>query len=119
MTSFANEWPDPLTSCPGYTPPSGLAITVQLGADMDTHLSAYSLKRINTDGSTITLDVCGFDSTSYSNPDAYSQQLGRSVLKNDGIVALIPKSPLAQGTKYAVSITADDKNYHWTFATRP
>jgi len=64
MRSFANEWPDPLTSCPGYTPPSGLAITLQLGADMDTHLSGYSLKRVNTDGSSVALDACGFDSIS-------------------------------------------------------
>ncbi|HXD90068.1 MAG TPA: FHA domain-containing protein, partial [Candidatus Binataceae bacterium] len=31
LTSFNNEWPDPRTSCPGYAPPSGLAITLQLG----------------------------------------------------------------------------------------
>ena len=119
MRSFANEWPDPLTSCPGYEPPSGLAITLQLGADMDTHLSGYSLKRVNTDGSSVALDVCGFDSISYSNPDGYSQQLGRGVMKNDGIVVLIPRSPLAKGAKYAVSMTANDKKYDWTFAIRP
>ena len=119
MRSFANEWPDPLTSCPGYEPPSGLAITLQLGADMDTHLGEYSLKRVTTDGSTVALDVCGFDSTSYSNPDAYSQQLGRGVLRNDALVVLIPRRPLAKGAKYAVSIIANDRKYDWTFATRP
>jgi hypothetical protein len=119
MRSLSNEWPDPLASCPGYEPPSGLAITLQLGADMDTHLSGYSLKRVNADGSSVALDACGFDSTSYLNPDGYSQQLGRGVMKNDGIVVLIPRSPLAKGAKYAVSITANDKKYDWTFATRP
>jgi uncharacterized protein YkwD len=119
MRSFANEWPDPLTSCLGYEPPSGLAITLQLGADMDTHLGEYSLKRVTTDGSSVALDACGFDSTSYSNPDAYSQQLGRGVLRNDGLVVLIPRSPLAKGAKYAVSVIANDKKYDWTFATRP
>jgi len=119
MRSFANEYPDPLTSCPGYEPPSGLAITLQLGVDIDSHLGEYSLKRIATDGSTVALDACGFDSTSYSNPDPNSQQLGRGVLRNYGTVVLIPKGPLAKGAKYAVSMTANDKQYDWTFATRP
>jgi uncharacterized protein YkwD len=119
MRSFANEYPDPLTSCPGYGPPSGVAITLQLGTDMDSHLGEYSLKRVTTDGSSVALDACGFDSTSYSNPDANSQQLGRGVLRNYGTVVLIPKSPLAKGAKYSVSITANDKKYDWMFATRP
>ncbi|HWN56834.1 MAG TPA: hypothetical protein VNO74_01965 [Methylomirabilota bacterium] len=119
MRSFANEYPDPLTSCPGYEPPSGVAITLQLGADIDSHLGEYSLKRIATDGNPVALDACGFDSTSYSNPDANSQQLGRAVLRNYGTVVVIPKSPLAKGAKYAVSITANDKKYDWTFATAP
>jgi len=119
MRSFANEYPDPLTSCPGYEPPSGVAITLQLGADIDSHLGEYSLKRIATNGNPVALDACGFDSTSYSNPDANSQQLGRAVLRNYGTVVVIPKSPLAKGAKYAVSITANDKKYDWTFATAP
>jgi hypothetical protein len=119
MRSFANEYPDPLTSCSGYEPPSGVAITLQLGADIDSHLGEYSVKRIATDGSTVALDACGFDSTSYSNPDANSQQLGRAVLRGYGTVVVIPKSPLAKGAKYAVSMTANDKKYDWTFSTRP
>jgi hypothetical protein len=119
MRSFAEEWPNPRTSCPGYEPPSGLAITLQLGADMDTHLTEYSVNRENTDGSTTPLDACGFDSTSYSNPDDYSQHLGRDVLRNYATVVVIPRNPLARGAKYAVSITANGKRYDWTFSTRP
>jgi hypothetical protein len=40
-------------------------------------------------------------------------------LRNYGTVVVIPKSPLAKGAKYAVSITANDKKYDWTFATAP
>ena len=119
MRSFGNEWPDPRTSCPGYAPPSGLAITLQLGADTDSHLSEYSLKRVNTDGSSDALDVCGFDSTSYSNPDANSQLLARNVLRNYATVVLIPRAPLAKGAKYAVSIAANGKRYDWAFSTTP
>jgi uncharacterized protein YkwD len=119
MRSFAEEWPNPRTSCPGYEPPSGLAITLQLGADMDTHLTEYSVSRKNTDGSTTPLDACGFDSTSYSNPDAYTQHLGRDVLRNYATAVVVPRNPLAKDAKYAVSMTANGKRYDWTFSTRP
>jgi uncharacterized protein YkwD len=119
MKSFGNEWPDPRTSCPGFEPPSGLAITLQLGADIDSHLSEYSLKRVNTDGSSIALDACGFDSTSYSNPDAALQDLGRGVLRNYATVVVIPRNPLVSGAKYTVSVAANGKRYDWTFSIRP
>lgn len=119
IRSFENEWPNPLTSCPGYEAPSGLAITLQLGNWMDTHLSEYSVARQNVDGSSTKIEACGIDSTSYSNPDAYSQDLGRNVLKSYGTVVLIPRAPLDKGAKYAVSMTANGKQYGWTFSTSP
>jgi hypothetical protein len=119
IRSFGNEWPDPRTNCPGYEPPSGLAITLQLGAWMDTHRGEYSIARENADGSRAAVEACGFDSTSYSNPDGYSQELGRNVLKSYGAVAVIPRAPLDKGAKYAVSMGANGKQYEWTFSTRP
>jgi pSer/pThr/pTyr-binding forkhead associated (FHA) protein len=118
-TSFFNEWPDPRTSCPGYEPPSGLAITLQLGNWMDTHLSEYSLARESADGSRIAVEACGFDSISYSNPDSYPQELGRNVLKSYGTVVVIPRAPLGKGAKYAVSMSANGKRYDWSFSTAP
>jgi hypothetical protein len=119
IRSFENEWPNPLTSCPGYEGPSGLAITLQLGNWMDTHLSEYSVARVNADGSRSALQACGIDSTSYSNPDAYSQDLGRNVLKSYGTVVLVPRGPLDKGAKYAVSMNANGKRYDWTFTINP
>ncbi len=119
IRSFRNEWPDPRTNCPGYEPPSGLAITLQLGAWMDTHLGEYSIAPENADGSRAAVEACGFDSTSYSNPDGYSQQLGRNILKSYGTVVVIPRTPLVKGAKYAVSMSANGKQYDWTFSTRP
>src|SRR5271163_3624802 len=78
ILSFENEWPDPLTSCPGYEKPSGLSITIQLGAWMNTHLTDYSVARINPDGTRTVVQASGFDSTSYTNPDGYMQELGRN-----------------------------------------
>jgi uncharacterized protein YkwD len=119
LSSFFNEWPDPRTGCPGYEPPSGLSITLQLGNWMDTHLGKYSVARENVDGSHTAVESCGFDSTSYSNPDAYSQELGRNVLKSYGTVVLIPRAPLTKGTKYAVQMNANGKQYDWTFSITP
>jgi FHA domain/Cysteine-rich secretory protein family len=119
MYSFENEWPEPRTSCSGFTAPSGLTITLQLGTWMDTHLGEYSVSRVNPDGSNTQIDACGFDSTSYSNPDAYSQDLGRNVLKSYGTVVVIPRAPLDKGAKYTVSIKANGKQYDWTFSTTP
>ena len=119
ILSFENEWPDPLTSCPGYEKPSGLSITIQLGAWMNTHLTDYSVARVNPDGTRTVVQACGFDSTSYTNPDGYTQELGRNVLKSYGTVVVIPRAPLDQGAKYAVSMTANGKAYNWTFATAP
>ena len=119
LTSFNNEWPDPRTSCPGYAPPSGLAITLQLGDWMESHLSQYSLARVGADGSSTPVAACGFDSSSYSNPDAYSQELGRNVLKSYGTAVVIPRAPLDKGARYAVSMTANGKQYAWTFSTQP
>ena len=119
IRSFENEWPNPLTSCHGYEAPSGVAITLQLGDWMDTRLGGYSVARENADGSRTAVEACGIDSTSYSNPDAYSQELGRNVLKSYGTVVVIPHAPLDKGAKYAVSMTANDKQYDWTFSTSP
>jgi len=119
IRSFDNEWPDPRTSCPGYESPSGLAITLQLGNWLDTHLGEYSVRRENADGSRTAVEACGFDSTSYSNPDGYTQELGRNVLKSYGTVVLIPRAPLDKGAKYAVSMAANGRQYDWTFSTAP
>jgi FHA domain/Cysteine-rich secretory protein family len=119
IRSFENEWPDPRTSCPGYAPPNGLAITLQLGNWMDTHLGEYSVVRENADGSRTRVEACGFDSTSYSNPDAYTQELGRNVLKSYGTVVIVPRAALDKGAKYVVSMTANGRPYDWTFGISP
>jgi hypothetical protein len=86
---------------------------------MNTHLTDYSVARVNPDGTRTVVQACGFDSTSYSNPDGYTQELGRNVLKSYGTVVVIPRAPLDKGAKYAVSMTANGKTYNWSFATAP
>jgi hypothetical protein len=43
------------------------------------------------------------------------QKFGRQLLKIWGAVILIPRAPLTSGTNYTVSITANEKDYAWSF----
>jgi uncharacterized protein YkwD len=113
LATFSHEWPSPWASCPGYAEPRGLPITMLFGGGAAT-VSSHSLKLGNKE-----LEHCVFDSNTYSNPDPVQAEWGKNILKLLGGVVLIPRSPLAKGAKYAVSITANDKKYDWTFATRP
>jgi uncharacterized protein YkwD len=117
LTSYdGNEQPDPLTSCPGYSPPSGLPIILQLGGGGSTFsVSAYSVLQ----GST-ALAVCELDSTNYINAfDANLQTLGRQILAASDAVVLIPQQPLARGLSYTASVTANGAVYTWTFNVAP
>jgi FHA domain-containing protein/cysteine-rich secretory family protein len=44
-TADGSEWPSPLISCPGYSKPFGLAISLQLGGRLDSRLTNYSITR--------------------------------------------------------------------------
>jgi hypothetical protein len=61
------------------------------------------------------LEHCAFDETTYKNPDATQQSVGRSILIMRDAIVLIPRAPLDQWTKYAVSVTANGQTYNWSF----
>jgi hypothetical protein len=106
------ESPDPLTSCPGYSTPSGLPILLQLGSGAITpEVTAHSLKE---DG--VEIPHCVFDETSYSNPDGALRDLGRSVLGARDAVVIVPRDPLDPGATYRVSVTANGRTTTWSFA---
>ncbi len=105
------EYPNPLSSCPGYTAPTGLPVIIQLGTGSVTpNITAHSFKQGNT-----ALDHCIFDETTYTNSDSGAQQLGRSVLNMRDAVVIIPKAPLQPGQTYTVSITNGTTAYTWSF----
>jgi hypothetical protein len=58
---------------------------------------------------------CRFDGTTYVNPDADMQSVGRNVLAARGAVVLLPREPLVKGVSYAASLTADGATLAWTF----
>jgi uncharacterized protein YkwD len=108
--SFTAEWPDPLTSCPGYETPAGFPITLQLGMLVDPGISRYAL---TTHGGA-SIEACAFNDSSYANPDSSNQSLGRDVLRNYGAIVIVPRHPLRPG-QYGVVITAGDQSYTWSF----
>lgn len=116
LRTFTNEWPDPLTSCAGYKAPTGIPITLAAGYWMNTSLDSYSFERVTAAGDATKLDACGFDSQTYTNPDAVTQQTARQVLTGQGTVVIIPRVPLQKGATYRVSMTVSGKQYQWSFS---
>jgi hypothetical protein len=111
LTEHWVELPSPLTSCPGYTTPSGLPIVLQIGSgELVPHVTAHSFRRGNT-----LLEHCLFDETSYINPDSGQQSLGRTILDFRDAIILIPRQPLTPGASYIVSITVNERTHTWSF----
>jgi hypothetical protein len=115
LRTFSNEWPDPLTSCDGYAPPTGLPITLSLGSFVPARLGSFRLERVSAGGSAVKVEACGFDSDSYSNPDANAQNVAREVLKANSTVVIISRSPLIRGDAYRVEVEVNGTAHRWSF----
>lgn len=115
LTSYdGSEYPDPLSSCPGYNAPSGAPIYLMLGAGSVTpNVTATMLTRAGT-----PLEHCVFSETTYVNtkPDeAGAQSLGRAVLASRDAVVIMPRQELIPGS-YTVSVTANGTTHTWSFS---
>ena len=117
ILSLDPEWPDPLTGCPGYVRPAGLAITLEVGADVEAKLGAYRLVREGAPP--VELEACGFDASSYVNPEPGAQQRARDLMRAFGAAVLIPRAPLEKGATYTVAMTVSGEEYRWSFPTPP
>ncbi|MGH7813591.1 MAG: FHA domain-containing protein [Candidatus Binataceae bacterium] len=116
LLTTAEEYPDPRTNCPGYRPPSGLAITLMLGYRAAAHLADFQITGRFPGGPPTNIEACGFDSSSYDNPDPEAQRRARAGLASYGAMVLLPRYPLQRGVDYEVSITANGNEYDWSFA---
>lgn len=104
------ESPDPLSSCPGYSTPTGLPIILMIGSGgASPSVNAHSL----THGGT-ALEHCVYHGGNYTNSNASYQNTGQAVLKARDAIVLIPRSPLSNGD-YTASITVNGTNYTWSF----
>ena len=109
-----SEAPDPLTSCSGYSAPSGPPVILQLGSGGVTpNVTAHAF----SEQGGAALEHCVFDETNYVNSNSSYQSLGRAVLGARDAVVLMPKKPLAVGKTYHVSITSNGNTTSWSFST--
>jgi uncharacterized protein YkwD len=111
-TSFnGGEWPNPLSSCSGYSPPSGPPIYLQIGSSNQVpSVSAHSFQQAGS-----PLVHCVFDETNYTNADTNAQTTGRAILNMRDAIVLMPRDPLNPGLTYTVSITNSGTAYTWSF----
>lgn len=115
LTAHTGEYPNPLTSCPGYSAPAGLPIILQVGSgELTPQVTSHSFRSGGQD-----LPHCLFDETSYTNPDHSSQSLGRAILDSRDAIVLIPRDPLVPGKTYSVSISVNGDSHQWSFSTAP
>jgi hypothetical protein len=106
----SNEFPDPLSSCPGYGTSAGLPLLLLLGPGVGARVGDHALTQ-NGRG----VESCVVDAAGYVNSNASLQGLGRAILGEYGTIVIIPRQPLAAGSLYTVSVTADGHTYTWSF----
>jgi len=106
------EYPSPLTSCRGYTAPTGLALIVQMGPGDEvprvTRTGIWDGER--------WLEHCVFDESTYRNRNGDEERLGRSILGARDAIVLIPREPLNYGSRYRVQMDANGQLIDWTFS---
>jgi hypothetical protein len=109
--THTSEWPNPLTSCAGYSAPAGLPIIVQLGSGSLVPVGTKSMIWLGKD----RVEHCVFDETSYWNPNSADRQLGRSILAARDAIVIVPKYPLKSGATYRVHLESSGQTVDWSF----
>jgi hypothetical protein len=114
------DLPDALSACTGYSAPTGFGISLQLGqgngAQGSIEVADHSLTHDGTE-----LDSCVITKASYKAHADNDTNLGQTMLNRFGAILIVPRTPLAPGL-YHASVTADSKQYSWSFtvaAQRP
>lgn len=109
-----NEWPDPLTSCPGYKAPTGAPIVLMIGAG-DRKPAVSSSILVDAEGG--QYPHCLLDETRYVNSNAGIQSTGRAILDSRDAIVLVSRAPLKAGTSYRVTIVEGGQTHSWSFST--
>jgi hypothetical protein len=113
QSSAGEDYPDPLSACPGYTSPTGTPISIQLGQgygpDDSLEVSSVLVTRDSTD-----IETCLIASASYAGRDAAQTEDGKRRLATLGAAVIIPRAPLASG-QYKVALKEGGTLYQWGF----
>lgn len=114
LQSYAgDDYPDPLTACPGYKAPTGAPISLQLGQGYGPYGSLeVSSNTVTRDD--VPIDTCLITASSYVGRDAQQTEIGKAGLARFGAAVLLPRDPLAPG-HYKVALTEADTLYQWSF----
>lgn len=103
------EWPNPLSACAGYSPPTGSIILVSLGRDFVPKIDDYSL---SLDGR--VMESCLVTADSYRSTDQTQVQAATGGLTLYAAALIVPREPLAPG-HYRVALEEAGKLYQWGF----
>lgn len=133
LRQMYSEWPNPIEACnanqapkPPYRSiqatwqsPVGLPITVMTSVPfqaVDTEATYARLVR-TSDGAEVP--VCALGSTQFWNQDPAATNVGIWVLRNYGMLVVVPKDPLDPGQEYEVEVkglfNGKEKSYRWRF----
>ena len=107
------EFPEALSTCPGYQQPTGAPIILQLGDGREVpHVTASALYR---DGE--YLAHCRFDETTFTHPNEFRQTSARLILDQRDAIIIIPQQPLLPDAHYSVRVDVNGATYTWSFRT--
>jgi uncharacterized protein YkwD len=109
--AHTSEYPSPLSSCSGYSSPAGLPLIVQLGSGGLVPTGTKSMVWLGKQ----KVEHCIFDETTYRNPNAADEQLGRSILAARDAIVIVPKYPLKPGATYRVALESSGHKIDWSF----
>ena len=114
LQSYAGgDYPDPLSSCPGYKAPTGTPISIQLGKGYGPDGSLeVSSDLVSRDG--VEIETCLITAASYAGRYADQTQLVKAFLARGGAAVMIPREPLAPG-HYKVALKEAGQLYEWGF----
>lgn len=107
------EFPEALSTCPGYQQPTGAPIILQLGDGREVpQVTASALYR---DGE--YLAHCRFDETTFTHANEFRQASARMILDQRDAIVIIPQQPLLPDSNYSVRVDVNGATYTWSFRT--
>lgn len=114
LQSYAGgDYPDPLSSCPGYKAPTGTPISIQLGQGYGPDGSLeVSSDFVTRDG--VEIETCLITAASYAGRNAGQTEFVKAGLVRIGAAVLLPREPLASG-HYKVAVKESGQLYEWGF----
>lgn len=97
-----NEFPDPLSACPGYSMPTGLPVFVEVGSNVTTNVTSHTFT-----ANGVNIASCAIDS-------AHNPSLAADLTWHGGVIVM-PQAVLVPGVQYKVSLTVNGAPYTWSF----